>query len=155
MKENEDVEYNYDVEDFLLRVIFHNLYNFGSMSSYCVPYVDCEDCIKCPSKGYQNFANLVRANCSSLMVACSWNGVPFDCCSYFKPIRTTLGTCFVLNSIQTIPTGKGSKDWLDMTVGFDQGLGNLQIEVTKSSSVIIVYNYIRNRYIKCYFSSTF
>lgn len=56
---NEDTEYNYDVEDFMLRVIFHNLYNYGSISSYCQPYVSCDDCIKCPKNGYQTFARKV------------------------------------------------------------------------------------------------
>lgn len=102
MKEDEDWEYNYDVEDFMLRVIFHNLYNYGSITSYCDPFKDCTDCIKCPSKGYPEFANIVRAKCSQLFSNCVWNGVPFDCCTYLKPLNTSYGKCFLLNSIQVV-----------------------------------------------------
>lgn len=134
MKETESTEYNYDVEDFLLRVIFHNLYNFGSMSSYCSPYVDCDDnCIKCPLGGYEKIAQLVRANCSSLLIECHWNEKPFDCCQYFKPLKTTMGVCFLLNSVQSAK--KGTKNWLDMTVGYKEGTGHLQIRMSKSSAV--------------------
>lgn len=56
MSDNED-DYSYDVEDFLLRIIFHNLYNFGSIVSYCQPYVDCTtECTKCPENGYEQIA---------------------------------------------------------------------------------------------------
>lgn len=136
LPEGDSVEYNYDVEDFLMRVIFHNLYNFGSMTSYCSPYVDCDDCIQCPMTGYQIYADRVRANCTSLFDKCSWNEKEFDCCHYFKPIRTTLGTCFLLNSIQTVK--KNSKSWLEMKVGLMQGTGNLELSVTKSSALYIL-----------------
>lgn len=132
----DSVEYNFDVEDFLMRVIFHNLYNYGSMTSYCSPYLDCNDCIKCPTTGYQNFADRVRANCTSLFQECKWNGKAFNCCDFFKPIRTTLGTCFLLNSIQTVK--KFGKNWLDMIVGTKQGTGNLQLSVSKSSALYVL-----------------
>lgn len=130
------IEYNYDVEDFLMRVIFHNLYNFGSMTSYCAPYFDCDDCVRCPMNGYQTFADSVRANCSSLFKECKWNGKAFDCCHFFNPIRTTLGTCFLLNSIQTV--NKFGANWLDMRVGIKQGNGELQLSVTKSSALYVL-----------------
>lgn len=130
------VEYNYDVEDFLMRVIFHNLYNFGSMTSYCTPYSDCDDCIKCPETGYQKFADRVRANCTSLFRGCKWNDKPFECCDFFKPIRTTLGTCFLLNSIQAVK--KHGKNWLDMTVSMKHGNGKLELTVSKSSALYIL-----------------
>lgn len=136
MNRDESVEYNYDVEDFLMRVIFHNLYNFGSMTSYCAPYFDCDDCLKCPLGGYQTFADRVRANCSSLFSKCKWNDKEFNCCDYFQPIRTTLGTCFLLNSIQTVQ--KGGKQWLDMSVGMRQGNGNLELTLTKSSALYVL-----------------
>ena len=136
LPDGESVEYNYDVEDFLMRVIFHNLYNFGSMTSYCAPYQDCDDCIKCPTNGYQAFADRVRANCTALFDKCSWNEIEFDCCHYFKPVRTTLGTCFLLNSIQAVK--KYGPSWLEMKVGMKHGNGNLQVSVTKSSALYIL-----------------
>lgn len=57
---DDDNDYSYDVEDFLLRIIFHNLYNFGSIVSYCQPYVDCTtECTKCPENNYEQFAKKV------------------------------------------------------------------------------------------------
>lgn len=61
MSSDED-DYNYDIEDFLLRIIFHNLYNYGSIVSYCQPYLDCDDCTKCPENDYEGFANKVGLN---------------------------------------------------------------------------------------------
>lgn len=58
VSDDED-DYSYDVEDFLLRIIFHNLYNFGSVVSYCQPYLDCDDCTKCPDNNYEEFARRV------------------------------------------------------------------------------------------------
>lgn len=128
--------YNYDVEDFLMRVIFHNLYNFGSMNSYCTPYINCKDCLQCPARGYQKFADRVRVNCSKLFVECKWNEKPFDCCQYFHPVRTTLGTCYLINSIQKVK--KYSDHWLDMRSSMRQGNGHLQLVVAKSSALYIL-----------------
>lgn len=59
VSDDED-DYSYDVEDFLLRIIFHNLYNFGSIISYCQPYQDCtDDCTKCPENNYEELARRV------------------------------------------------------------------------------------------------
>ncbi|XP_050078520.1 pickpocket protein 19-like [Anopheles maculipalpis] len=102
LKEHSDMEYSYDVEDFMLRVVFHNLYNVGTITSFCAMYEDCEECIKCPKDGYSRAAAVVRANCSEIFAECRWNEQPFDCCRYFKPIETTLGMCFLLNSVHTV-----------------------------------------------------
>uniref|UniRef100_A0A182UG85 Uncharacterized protein n=1 Tax=Anopheles melas TaxID=34690 RepID=A0A182UG85_9DIPT len=101
LRTTEEMEYNYDVEEFMLRLIYHNLYNYGSIKSYCAMYKDCDDCVKCPVDGYPRFSSAVRANCSQLFDECRWNGKVFDCCRYFRPIQTTMGSCFLLNSIQT------------------------------------------------------
>lgn len=128
--------YNYDIEDFLMRVIFHNLYNYGSMSSYCTPYIGVDDVLQCPMKNYQQYADRVRANCSKLFTHCEWNRRSFPCCDYFQPVRTTLGTCYLLNSLQKID--KSSKKWLDMSVGMRLGTGHLNLTVTKSSALYIL-----------------
>lgn len=55
-----NTESNFDVEDFILRVVFFNLYNYGSFLSYCSLYRHCTDgCIKCPESNYSSFADLV------------------------------------------------------------------------------------------------
>ncbi|XP_035780460.1 uncharacterized protein LOC118460341 [Anopheles albimanus] len=102
LRVREDMEYSYDVEDFMLRIVFQNLYNKGTFASYCNRDEPCEECVPCPYGGYERFAALVRANCSELFDECRWNGEPFDCCHYFRPIQTTVGLCFLLNSIQTV-----------------------------------------------------
>lgn len=50
------------------------------------------DCLMC---GFQ-----ILQPCSKLISSCIWNGKPFDCCKYFHPIQTTIGKCYLLNSIQ-------------------------------------------------------
>ncbi|CAO1403050.1 unnamed protein product [Diamesa serratosioi] len=136
MRKTESMEYNFDVEDFMMRVVFHNLYNLGSMSTYCAPYIDNEDSIQCPTSGYQELADKVRSNCSKLFLECLWNEVSFDCCHYFIPLKTTMGKCFLLNSIQTVT--KGGKNWLNMKVGFKEGNGHLQLRLSKASSLYII-----------------
>lgn len=59
LRKTEEEEYNYDVEDFLLRLIYLNLYNFGSYQSYCSPYQTCDDCTRCPISNYSVFADAV------------------------------------------------------------------------------------------------
>lgn len=132
LKPNEDASYNYDVEDFMLRIIFHNLYNYGSITSYCAPYRDCTDCIKCPENQYQMYAEKVRTNCENLLQKCTWNGKDFNCCQHFKPLKTTLGICFLLNSIQA---EQNIDSRLDMTVDWRNGPGHLEIEMTKATAV--------------------
>lgn len=86
LRNNEDEDYNYDVEDFLLRVVYLNLYNFGSFVSYCSPYRNCDDCTKCPETNYSSFADSVR----SLFFRCSLTEYYLiECkskCSCFFPI---------------------------------------------------------------------
>lgn len=129
-------DYNLDVEDFLMRAIFHNLYSLGTITSYCLPYFELEEEMSCPLTDYQRFADRVRANCTSLFDKCYWNKKEFNCCQYFKPVRTSLGTCYLINSIQAVkPHGP---NWLDMMVGMMHDDGNLQLSVKKSSSLYIL-----------------
>uniref|UniRef100_A0A182K920 Sodium channel protein Nach n=1 Tax=Anopheles christyi TaxID=43041 RepID=A0A182K920_9DIPT len=102
LQANDAIEFNYDVEDFMMRVIFHNLYNEGAITNFCTMYEECDDCMKCPKDGYNRAAAMVRANCSELFHECRWNEKPFDCCRYFLPIETTVGSCYLLNSVQTV-----------------------------------------------------
>nr|XP_019558124.2 sodium channel protein Nach-like [Aedes albopictus] len=136
LKTDEDMDYNYDVEDFMLRIIFHNLYNYGSIMSYCAPYTECTDCIKCPESNYNLFAAKVRATCSELLEECRWNGEKFDCCTFFKPIQTSMGSCYLLNSVQLAE--KGGNNWLSMEVGRDTAQGELLLNVSKAFSSYIL-----------------
>lgn len=133
-KLNEDTEYSYEVEDFLLRVIFQNLYNYGSMTSYCDADADCDECMKCPTNGYAGFARSVRATCEELFDNCIWNDEPFDCCKYFQPLNTSYGNCYLLNSIQV---EKYQQHWLNLELGVETGRGILQIDTSHPTSVRI------------------
>ncbi|KAL4713986.1 hypothetical protein ACJJTC_005617 [Scirpophaga incertulas] len=55
----------------------------------------------CPVSNYSYYAALVRSSCPQIIQNCSYNDKPFDCCEYFQPIDTDMGTCFMMNSIQT------------------------------------------------------
>uniref|UniRef100_A0A182VKQ6 Uncharacterized protein n=1 Tax=Anopheles merus TaxID=30066 RepID=A0A182VKQ6_ANOME len=123
LQTNDEMEFNYDVEDYMLRIIFHNLYNEGSISSYCAMYEECDDCMRCPKDGYSQAAAMVRANCSTLFRECRWNDKPFDCCRYFQPIETTIGTCYLLNSLQTVE--KHGKRWLPLEMDTEHPDGDL------------------------------
>uniref|UniRef100_A0A182RDR1 Sodium channel protein Nach n=1 Tax=Anopheles funestus TaxID=62324 RepID=A0A182RDR1_ANOFN len=136
LKENDDMEYNYDVEDFMLRIIFHNLYNVGAISSYCMMYENCDDCVKCPKDAYQRTAAMVRANCTELFHECRWNEKPFDCCRYFKPLETTMGLCFLLNSVQTVD--KYGKNWLPLEMDSENPDGDLLLVYNRAVSTNIM-----------------
>ncbi|XP_061383814.1 sodium channel protein Nach-like [Danaus plexippus] len=55
----------------------------------------------CPLANYSYYASLVRSSCQQLVKNCSYNDIQFDCCEYFQPIATDVGTCYIINSIQT------------------------------------------------------
>ncbi|XP_041979463.1 sodium channel protein Nach [Aricia agestis] len=55
----------------------------------------------CPLSNYSYYTELVRSPCPKLIRNCSYNNIVFECCDYFQPIKTDLGTCYIINSIQT------------------------------------------------------
>ncbi|KAF6200687.1 hypothetical protein GE061_005131 [Apolygus lucorum] len=62
----------------------------------------CKDLLNCSGDlGY--ITKMTRSPCSYLITNCSWNGQPFDCCSYFLPLQTEFGECFSINSANTVP----------------------------------------------------
>lgn len=133
----EDYDYNYEVEDFLMRSSFVNLYTRNKFASLCdfAPCAPDEVCIGCPNTGYADIINVVRAKCSELFNECRWRGKLFDCCKYFKRIPTTQGPCYLINSLQAIE--KYGPNWLDMKVGLPQGPGSLFVSVTQASHLYI------------------
>ncbi|XP_058056818.1 sodium channel protein Nach [Anopheles bellator] len=130
-----EMDYNYDVEEFMLRLIYHNLYNYGSIKSYCAMYKDCKDCVPCPVTGYSNYSATVRASCEQLFDQCSWNGRVFDCCQYFRTIQTTMGSCFLLNSIQTVQ--KYGPKWLRMEMGMGAPRAELLLNFSRATTAYI------------------
>ena len=59
LRDNPSIQYNYDIEDFLLRIVFQNIYSFGSLAPYCSPYYNCNDCTRCPNGNYSHYAERV------------------------------------------------------------------------------------------------
>ncbi|CAD7092413.1 unnamed protein product [Hermetia illucens] len=128
---NSSSEEQNDIEEFLIRLIFQNQYSAGSLSPYCSI---CDDCVQCPTKDYQKYADMVRLSCKDLFVSCIWNDKEFDCCKYFLPMKTTEGGCFMINSIQK--TTRDSDNWLPMKV--DAGLPKLKLKIRNAFSAFII-----------------
>ncbi|XP_055854232.1 pickpocket protein 19 [Episyrphus balteatus] len=76
---------------------------------------------------------MVRVTCPELLFNCTWNGKPFNCCDYFLPLQTSLGRCFILNSIQT--TKRNGPHWLETETSWAIGFGRLQFEVSNPTQV--------------------
>ncbi|KAM3965323.1 sodium channel protein Nach [Aphomia sociella] len=87
-----------DLEDALRDIAYFR--------GYCFSLIEvCHNTKKpdpmCPMSNYSYYANLVRSDCQAIIQNCSYNDEPFDCCEHFLPIPTDVGTCFIINSIQT------------------------------------------------------
>uniref|UniRef100_A0A182T183 Uncharacterized protein n=1 Tax=Anopheles maculatus TaxID=74869 RepID=A0A182T183_9DIPT len=99
-------------------------------------YEDCEECMKCPKTGYKRAAAVIRANCSEIFDECRWNERPFDCCRYFKPIDTTIGLCFLLNSVHTVE--KHGPHWLPLEMDSENPDGDLFLVYNRAVSTHIM-----------------
>lgn len=42
----------------------------------------------------------IRSGCPEIFAECKVNNVPFNCCDYFLPLDSEIGTCFAMNSKQ-------------------------------------------------------
>lgn len=100
---SEDEDNNGDVYDFLMRIVYFNLYTSNTFQSYCKKYEDQENVVPCPQDGYIAFSQQSSISCAEFISECTWMGKPFDCCQYFRPLRSTYGPCFFLNNIQATP----------------------------------------------------
>ncbi|KAK9746739.1 Amiloride-sensitive sodium channel [Popillia japonica] len=69
------------------------------------------------------------------MQNCKWNGEVFDCCKYFVPLDTELGTCYAINSKQTRDAGAPR---LEMISNKDTGPGTLYLELFGNANVFII-----------------
>ncbi|XP_031766293.2 sodium channel protein Nach [Galleria mellonella] len=87
-----------DLEDALRDIAYFRGYCFN-LVDFCYNTKKPEP--KCPMSNYSYYANLVRSDCHRIIQNCSYNNVPFDCCEYFLLMPTDIGTCYVVNSIQT------------------------------------------------------
>ncbi|XP_069704777.1 sodium channel protein Nach-like [Periplaneta americana] len=74
----------------------------------------CYQCESC--KRELNCSNILEKivpeaaiKCEDILTECKWNDKSFNCCDHFLPLRTELGNCFTVNSIQTREDGNKIK----------------------------------------------
>ncbi|KOB70022.1 Uncharacterized protein OBRU01_11299 [Operophtera brumata] len=74
---------------------------FKGITYYTSEFCNLENPLpECIKSNFTYYANLVRSNCAETLEDCYWNGEPFECCDFFRPMDTELGTCYAINSIQ-------------------------------------------------------
>ncbi|XP_049873455.1 pickpocket protein 28-like [Pectinophora gossypiella] len=87
--------------DFNMEEVLKEMAYFKGITYYTSEFCGLEnplpDCIK---SNISYYATLVRSPCQDTLANCSWNEETFDCCKYFRPLDTELGTCFAINTIQ-------------------------------------------------------
>lgn len=87
--------------DFTLEEVLSEITYFRGEAYHTInECFDLPDTEKCIRTNFAHYAQMVRSNCSATVANCRWNGLPFDCCTYFQPMETELGICYALNSIQ-------------------------------------------------------
>ncbi|KPI94432.1 Sodium channel protein Nach [Papilio xuthus] len=84
----------------------------------------------CQTSNYSYYAKLVRSGCGQTLTNCSYNDQDFDCCQYFQPIDTDMGTCYIMNSIQTKKPNP-----YKMVVNMKQKRGVLKFDVLLPSMI--------------------
>lgn len=89
-------DHDFTLEEVLSEITFFRGESYHTIHE-CFDIPDAEMCI---TSDFAQYAQMVRSNCSSTVSNCRWNGRPFECCKYFQPIQTELGTCYALNSKQ-------------------------------------------------------
>ncbi|XP_068633532.1 sodium channel protein Nach [Battus philenor] len=87
----------------------------------------------CKTSNYSYYAQLVRSDCRHILSNCSYNDNSFDCCSHFQPIHTDMGTCFIINSIQTKKT-----DAYKMIINMKQKKAVLRFDVLLNSMLYTI-----------------
>ncbi|XP_052753344.1 sodium channel protein Nach-like [Galleria mellonella] len=87
--------------DFNMEEVLKELAYFKGITYYTSEFCGAEnplpDCVK---TNLSQYANLIRSTCDEILTNCSWNGINFPCCKYFRPLDTELGTCYAINTIQ-------------------------------------------------------
>lgn len=88
--------------DFTLEEALHEIAYFRGESYYSI-----EECAKenpssnCILSNFSYYSGLVRSSCEETLRTCQWNDLQFNCCDYFMPLKTELGICYAMNSIQS------------------------------------------------------
>ncbi|XP_060533923.1 sodium channel protein Nach-like [Cylas formicarius] len=87
----------------------------------------------CFKRTLSDYANELKSSCNELFNRCAWNDVEFDCCLYFKELRTDLGYCYVINNLQT-----KDRNGYRMVSNKKSGPGTLRLEINGSTNVYVL-----------------
>ncbi|XP_050351156.1 sodium channel protein Nach [Nymphalis io] len=124
-------DHDFELEEVLMEIAYFKgiTYYVSKSCGNDNPYPECF------TSKLNYFANLVRSSCKSMVSNCSWNGKPFDCCTYFRPLETELGICYVINSIQ----GRGNHlPKLEMISNRTTGPGMIKFDVSLPVKVFVL-----------------
>lgn len=121
--------------DFTLEEVLSEIAYFRGESYHAVHECGGPEPIEnCILNNFTAYAQMVRSDCSNTLESCSWNDVPFDCCTYFFPMETEIGICYALNSLQIRNQNK-VKQGLNMISDKYTGPGKLKMEVLTEANV--------------------
>ncbi|KAJ1527770.1 hypothetical protein ONE63_007725 [Megalurothrips usitatus] len=85
--------------DFNLDEVLKEISYFRG-SAYYIKEFCFDGHVKCPQGNFSQLARTIRSGCPEIFADCKVNNVAFNCCDYFLPLDTEIGTCFALNSQQ-------------------------------------------------------
>ncbi|XP_028042914.1 sodium channel protein Nach-like [Bombyx mandarina] len=126
-------EHDFNIEEVLKEWAF-----FKGVTYYTSEFCNVENgevLPECVESNLTYYANLVRSTCKESLSDCSWNGEAFECCDYFRPLDTELGTCYAINSIQ----GRESNPpFLRMVSNRTTGPGVLRFNVLIPANVYVL-----------------
>ncbi|KAJ2949042.1 hypothetical protein O0L34_g5984 [Tuta absoluta] len=124
-------EHDFNMEEVLKELAYFKGITYYT-SEFCGYENPLEGCIK---SNISYYAALVRSPCEETISNCSWNDEPFDCCKYFIPMDTELGTCYAINTIQ----GRAKKPVkLPMISNKITGPGNIKFNVLVTANVYVL-----------------
>ncbi|XP_066902904.1 sodium channel protein Nach [Halyomorpha halys] len=112
--------------DFFLRDIAFFDGTCYSCKTHCGNTMNCSEELK-------YLVEQVRAPCEDFLGNCTWNGVPFDCCSQFLPLQTEIGLCYTINSLHT----KSKLKKLELKSNKKTGPGKIRFQVYEAAKLFI------------------
>ncbi|KAI4454863.1 amiloride-sensitive sodium channel-related [Holotrichia oblita] len=124
--------HDYNIDEIIKELVYFRGLSFYTLQMCGSDAVPNPDCI---TKNFSIYSELVRGTCDEIMQNCKWNDESFDCCKYFVPLDTELGTCYAINSKQS-RDGKAPR--LEMISNKDTGPGTLYFELFGNANVFII-----------------
>ncbi|XP_055375433.1 acid-sensing ion channel 1C [Condylostylus longicornis] len=130
LRDFDDLEVE-NMEDFVMKLAFPTELHKNIIDSCCYS----KD-LFCPNSNYSYIMEHIPATCPELFMECKWNKKKFNCCDYFYKMHTSMGKCFLLNSIQT--TVQGKKNVLDLRVGLGMDDALMELKLHRGFFVFLL-----------------